>query len=146
MTWRWENNNNISNILHNTVTWIRLCLLWMLNCVSSHIHVFTRVGLCRLSLCVCDCIWCMWCSLPGRANEMQTTQAESSSDVIYALLLREEEGRDVARCLSICVFVYVRPLGTACCRVCVRLGAVQTEAGWWINHGTIARVCRSRGA
>ncbi len=48
--------------------------------------------------------------------------------------------------LALPCLAYVRPLGTACCRVCVRLGAVQTEAGWWINHGTIARVCRSRGA
>jgi len=83
----------------------------MLNCVSSHMYTFTLGGLCRLNLCLCDCIWRMQRLLPGAVNEMQTTQAESSGDVIYALLLRQEEGRDVARCLSICVCVYARALG-----------------------------------
>lgn len=87
-------------------------------------YMFALLGLHRVNQCVCDCIWRMWCFLPGEANEMQTTQAESSGDVIYALPQireeEEEEGRVVARCLSICVCVRAGPWGQcALLSVCV---------------------------
>lgn len=90
-----------------------------------------RICICLL-LVVCVDIKCVCviaygvCSACSPAQLMKCKQPKPRAAVtwsIYALLLREEEGRDVAWCLSICVCVYVRALGDSLhCGVCVRLG------------------------
>lgn len=147
MTQRWENYDNITTHKdkHSNMNQVMIASNVKL-CVLT--YAFALGGLRRLNLCVCLIAYGV-CSACSPAELMKCKQPKPRAAVTWSMLCCWERRRgEMFR--GVCPFAFVctcEPLGTTCTMECVwGWGAVQTEAGWWINHGAIARACRSRDA
>lgn len=108
-------------------------------CPPAYVYVFTLGGLCRL-VCVIAYGILYVCSACSPAQLMKCKQPKPRAAVTWSMLCCWDWERRRGEMLrGVCPFAFVctcEPLGTACTVEFVwGWGAVQTEAGWWINHG-----------